>query len=406
MFFKGPAFPFPQHVRYAPPSIIPNHLTRREMDQQTVSFYEFWKKIYLINSASTQCCYVWQQDPAKIILSTSEGLGYGMTILVLLAGFDPEAQKIFSGLYHYYRLHPCQEVPVLMAWAQKEEGTNLENDSATDGDLDIAYALLLAHDQWGSQGEVNYLKEAQKLIKAISDHEINHRIFSMLLGSSVLGNNPDLTGTSPDYFELRSSDFMPSHLRIFDRMTGGGFWKKVVDYHYDLFEWMQKTYSPFAGLLPDFILHLDQVPVPPPGKYLESDHDGSFSYNACRVPWRRAMDYLVSSDPRSFRLVSRINQWIRTTTKERPEKIAAGYDLNGTPLIKGDHDALSFLSSFAVSAMVDGQHQFWLNELWDHLTGSSLQDNGYFENTLKMIHLIIISGNFWVPGRIKKGRPP
>ena len=37
-------------------------------------------------------------------------------------------------------------------------------DSATDGDLDIAYSLLLAHKQWGSNGTVNYLKEAQDMI--------------------------------------------------------------------------------------------------------------------------------------------------------------------------------------------------------------------------------------------------
>jgi len=37
-------------------------------------------------------------------------------------------------------------------------------DSAADGDLDIAYALLLADRQWGSCGTVNYLLEAQRVL--------------------------------------------------------------------------------------------------------------------------------------------------------------------------------------------------------------------------------------------------
>ena len=32
--------------------------------------------------------------------------------------------------------------------------------SATDGDFDIVYALMLAHDQWGSDGFINYVTGA------------------------------------------------------------------------------------------------------------------------------------------------------------------------------------------------------------------------------------------------------
>ncbi|WP_449437807.1 glycosyl hydrolase family 8 [Pedobacter steynii] len=38
---------------------------------------------------------------------------------------------------------------------------------ATDGDMDIAYALLLADKQWGSSGKINYKAEAISIINAL-----------------------------------------------------------------------------------------------------------------------------------------------------------------------------------------------------------------------------------------------
>jgi len=54
-------------------------------------------------------------------------------------------------------------------------------DSATDGDLDIAYALLLADNQWGSSGSVDYKAEALAVLSDILDKEVN-RIDWNLLG--------------------------------------------------------------------------------------------------------------------------------------------------------------------------------------------------------------------------------
>ena len=42
-----------------------------------------------------------------------------------------------------------------MAWAQNQSCQNVSGpDSATDGDLDIAYALLLADRQWAINGAI------------------------------------------------------------------------------------------------------------------------------------------------------------------------------------------------------------------------------------------------------------
>ena len=48
-----------------------------------------------------------------------------------------------------------------MDWKVPQTGGD---DSAFDGDADIAYGLLLAHAQWGSDGSVNYAADASTVI--------------------------------------------------------------------------------------------------------------------------------------------------------------------------------------------------------------------------------------------------
>jgi len=39
----------------------------------------------------------------------------------------------------------------------------------------------------------------------------------------------------------------------------------------------------------------------------------------------------------------------------------------------------------------------WLNKLWDYIVGFKMKDFDYYDNTIKMIDLIILSGNYWAP---------
>ena len=48
-------------------------------------------------------------------LTVSEAHGYGMMLAALMAGYDPEAQSIFDGLFAFYRDHPSSLTPGLMA---------------------------------------------------------------------------------------------------------------------------------------------------------------------------------------------------------------------------------------------------------------------------------------------------
>lgn len=356
------------------------------MDGSVRSFYLQWKKRYVRNDCGTAQYYIWFGTGKKKCVS--EGQGYGMITVALMAGFDDSAKLIYDGLFRYFRSHPSKQSPNLMAWAQIKDCKDLDRTTATDGDMDIAYSLLLANEQWGSKGDINYLREARKMITDIMKQEINHKTFSILMSNAI---EPD----SKDYFDMRSSDFMPAHLKAFRTVTGDSNWDKVTELNYKLFQYLQDTYSKEAGLIPDFINHINSKAKPAEPRYMESRYDGMYNYNACRIPWRMATDFLLNGDKRAKAIVEKINHWIKETTSNNPDNISAGYTLEGDDLRTRHFEALSFITPFAVSAMVNKDHQQWLNSLWDYIIKFKPDEFDYYDNSIKMINLIILSGNYW-----------
>jgi endo-1,4-beta-D-glucanase Y len=382
--------PFPQHISYHSGTIKPNHLTREKIDGQVLDFYNSWKKQYVHPASEPDQAFVFFEEEGSKFQSVSEGQGYGMIIVALMAGADPLAQKTFNQLFNYVTAHPSKPDTLLMAWSQMADNKNKDATSATDGDMDIAYALLLADAQWGSGGRYNYIENGHRMINAIMQNEINRETYSILLSDAVESD-------SHDFFDMRSSDFMPLHFKSFEKATGDSQWKKVIDRNYALFSRLQKTYSPDAGLLPDFIIDINRLAKPAKPRYLESRYDGYYNYNACRVPLRIATDYLLTGDQRSYEIISKINRWIRETTSGNPDNISAGYTLAGDDIKSRKFEALSFIGPFAVSAMIDKSNQQWLNDVWDYMTAFRLKDFDYYDNSIKMLSMFIISGNYWIP---------
>ena len=389
-------YPFPQHESYYPGTIRPNHLTQDKLDEAVLDFYKKWQKQYIRPAEDVNQAYVFFEEEGSKMQSVSEGQGYGMIIVTMMAGADPNAQTIFNQLFNYVTAHPSNRETTLMAWSQRRDSNDKDPTSATDGDMDIAYALLLADKQWGSGGRYNYSDSAKRMIRDIMKDEINPESFSILLSDAV---KPD----SKDYYDMRSSDFMPLQCKSFGEATGDVKWKKVIDANYSLFSHLQKTYSEDAGLVPDFITGINRQAKPAKAGYLESRYDGCYNYNACRVPLRIAADYLFTGDHRSYDIVGKINQWIRETSSGNPDNISAGYTLAGNDIRKRNFEALSFIGPFAVAAMIDARNQQWLNDIWDYLAGFKLKDFDYYDNTLKMLCMLIVSGNYFIP-EIQRGK--
>jgi endoglucanase len=405
--------PFPTHFNYFPGVIKPNNRSQTQMDESVMRFYDHWKKSYVnkvpnnyTKQGDSGQFYVYAKDQDDVDqLTTSEQQGYGMIITSLMAGYDTSSQHIFNGLFKYVKAHPSNADKDLMAWQQNRVFVDLDSSSAApDGDMDIAYSLLVADSQWGSKDEINYLHEAKKILSAIGKNEINLDSYTILLAPE----DKDTSGTNHYYYE-RSSDFMPANFKIFANVLNEDsiLWEKLINKNYKIFESIQDNYSPTTGLIPDVIGNVNtDHPQPTKRRVLtEKTEQNAYSYNACRVPWRLATDYILNGDLRSKRLLNLMNKWIISNTMGVPGHIAPGYELNGRYL--GSHpdfdnfDAMPFLAPFAVSAMIDSSNQVWLNKLWDFMNTRDFEKYDSYDNTIKMYCIIIISGNYWVP-KLKK----
>jgi len=103
--------------------------------------------------------------------------------------------------------------------------------------------------------------------------------------------------------------------------------------------------------------------------------------------------------------VEKINQWIIGTTQGDPDNISAGYSLAGDDMRSRHFEAMSFIASFAVAAMVDAKHQPWLNKTWDYIFSFRLPAFDYYDNSIKMIGILLLSGNYWgPPGALQTGK--
>jgi len=247
---QQPLLPFPQHVHYYAGTIKPNHISQQRLDNAVNTFYKAWKERYIHNGCTGGQKYVWFETPGNK-QCVSEGQGYGMMIVAIMAGADPSAKATYDALYRYYKAHPSKRDKHLMSWAQSKNCKDLDGSTATDGDMDIAYSLLLANAQWGSKGTVNYLQEARNMLAAIMKQEINPKTFTIILSNAIEHD-------SGDYFDTRTSDFMPADFRAFRKASGDPDWDKVTDNTYRLFKYFQDVYSPDAGLVPDFIQQVDK----------------------------------------------------------------------------------------------------------------------------------------------------
>ena len=76
--------------------------------------------------------------------------------------------------------------------------------------------------------------------------------------------------------------------------------------------------------------------------------------------------------------------------------IGAGYWLDGSALPRSEYQSMAFVAPFAVGAMAADSGQQWLDSLWESVDFSE-SGTDYYGETLKMLSMIALSGNWWSP---------
>ncbi len=355
-------------------------------DQVVADHWAAWKSAYLRTDGGQGTWVKHNKQPSSV----SEGQGWGM---VLSAQFSE--RPLFDELYRYYRAHPSVNAPNLMAWKQVlRDGRMVDvrgSDSATDGDMDIAYGLLLAHKRWGSTGPINYRARALAVMREVLRHDVNAKYGNLTPGDWATGR---------DARHTRTSDFMLSHLLAFARADSenSSAWRRTYRTTVAIARQGMRPKSA-SPILPDFMVRKKSGRwVPVRGEYLETKHDGDLNYNACRTSWRIASAYLLQGRKSLVKAQRKQLRWIKKATKGDPRKIKAGYYVrNGRPgQPYANYSDLAFAAPFAVNAMLAKRTSTgWLNELWRAITGGQFPIvTDYFGDTIRMQALLLLS-NRW-----------
>jgi endo-1,4-beta-D-glucanase Y len=359
------------------------------LDQAVKTFYDRWKSRYLQNGCGGSYVRTQGGTGSDDAITISEAHGYGMMLLALMSGHDPKAQETFDGFVKVFRTFPSNNNRDLMAWAVGASCMPVDGpDSATDGDLDVAFALLLGHRQWGSGGAVKYDHEAAQVVAAIAKNDFNSETALPLLG--------DWAHSSGYYYSTRPSDFMPDHFRAFATVSTAtkSLYERAIDRTYQVVEEVQHASG--TGLVPDFAVGTNGKAKPAPPMFLEGANDGEYSYNACRAPWRLGTDYIVSGDERAKRTAGLLTKWLKNKTSGNPGMISAGYSLDGIRELERDDNG-AFIGPFAVAAMASGDsaNQAWLDSLWKWMVETPAQE--YYADSIRLLSMIVVSGNWITP---------
>ncbi|WJD98661.1 glycosyl hydrolase family 8 [Streptomyces antimycoticus] len=386
-------------VRYAPGTLRPSG-DPAAADRQVLEHYRRWKASFLRSGdevGGRGRCAVFTPDAAHPFVA--EAQGYGLVIIALMAGADPDAHALFDGILRHVLAHPSVNHPELHAAQQDAGGRDVGGrGSATDGDLDIAYGLLLADRQWGG-GHGDYKALALRRIDAVMEREVHPGTRLTKLGDWSSGRFDEVS---------RTSDWMPDHFRAFRAATGDPRRDEVLDAQLSLAGALRTRHAPATGLLPDFVVDTTSgAPRPAPGKVLESPHDGDYHWNACRTPWRLGADAVTSGDARTRAAARGLSRWARTATGGDPGGIRSGYRLDGTAY--GDPGSPAFFAPFAVAAMTEGEQdgdegegegegaQGWLDALWARMCGSPPDPARAYAAGVQLQSMLVVSHDYWVP---------
>lgn len=367
------------------------------------------------------------QDTLGPMVSASEHTGYGMIIFAIMG----EKEK-YDSLVRLYLAHKHKENH-MMNWVITQNhiaGTPEKDEigSATDGDMDIAYGLLMGAKQWPGKSPFtkSYMDMAKDMINGgIYSNLIHHESKRIQLG--------DWHDDFAPYTKwvTRSSDFMLDNLRAFAIYADTDkkpLFNDAIDEIYYVLNVFNSEHNNGTGLASDFIV--GKKPRPAPEKFLDEDFPTNhYSENACRLPFRLATDYLHSGDERSKAQLEKIASWIAPMVKGKWENVVDSYTLDGKDTIDWDqaespyHDhqgkrnnleALHFSSGLISSQIVREDGKKDLSKGWKflrqaHAYGTEsrflahegktlpLQD-AYFKDTLALLNMMVISGNWWFPG--------
>ena len=344
-------YPFPQFIKY------PYGFATSKMDYvHLTAEYERWKSELVSTCNGGGNKMMVQTDQGSKV----EAVGFGM----LIAAFMGD-KEVFDGIYNFYKANlSTSNACGMMGWIGQCDGNS--NSSAADGDIEVAFALIVASWQWPDE---DYEEKAKPIIKLLEKVVVTcNGVKALAMGCS---------GTGSPYGGCNETDisyYNPAAFRLFAKLTGNDLWEQLADDTYTILEaGANKT----TGLVPE---RQSVSGTPAGGDY------GNFKYDACRTPWRIAMDYVWNGNTKAKAWLKKVSDFAYGFGIKN---IKEGFTLSGQAL--GQWHPMCFTGAFGIAAMANSQ------EMVDAFGEDMLpiHDTYWFTLSLTPLYLLLIMGHQW-----------
>lgn len=382
-----PNFPFPQNYTY-PHGVLPANY-KLYNDQLKTKYNQFMDAYYEDGMIDGVPCgrLKFKQVGETGDATVSEGVAYGMLLTVYMAGANGDQEyDRFKRLWNYYKKNSNGHG--IMNWkvdrfTGKVVGGIADNaNGAPDAEIDAAQALLMAYKQWG---DASFLSDAETLMSAIWDHEIDHK-FVIKAG---------------DYFDDYKNPcyFVTNAIQLFANVDDNPAhqWGKVVDASYSL---IKKVQNKNTGLIPDWVYNDANY------SYIKGIEKSKFSshylYDAVRVQWRMAQAHSWYGHTDAKDISSALTAWAVAQSSNEPKNMKDGYTLSGgvphdasIPYFKdkGLWSNACFTGGFASGGLVDSKFQTFIDRGYSSLGTDYADESSYFVDATHLLFMLFMGGN-------------
>ena len=303
----------------------------------------------------------------------SEGVGYGMLLMVYFSDNTTSYQSQFDKIWNLYKKMMNENGLMIWKVGNLSESWDAGNGAALDGDIDAAAALVMAYYQFGDE---KYKEDAKKLIQAMKKSEFESN--GLHLPGDKWGD-AGFNRKNPGYFD-------PAYMPLFAAIDtdNAEFWSSTAyDANMKLYEASAAEVS--TGLIDDW--------TDKNGK----SEDDYYSYDASRAPWRNAKAVCWHGDQRALAIDKKMAEFVSKVSASNmkgPVRRASG-DLGN------DHNS-TFVTSLMTALISDAKYQSKLDEYWKEAV--NLGRENYFNQSLKLLNGLLVSGN--MPNLMTAGSQP